>query len=131
MYMIVNLADELLPPLPVGTISLPVYSHVYMKGSSVKKSASSKQGEPGSMENELSGREKLLHDQPELLHQFGMDLLPTMIQVRPPCCSIMDVGADTTLFGLLQSKYLCTLTRCMALVLTDQYAINAYLSLGS
>jgi hypothetical protein len=43
----------------------------------------------------------------------------------------MDVGADTTLFGLLQSKYLCTLTRCMALVLTDQYAINAYLSLGS
>ncbi|TVU13329.1 hypothetical protein EJB05_40379 [Eragrostis curvula] len=81
MYAIVNLADELLPPLPVGTISLPAYSHVYIKGSSVKKSGSSKQGEPGSTENELSGREKLLRDQPELLQQFGMDLLPTMIQV--------------------------------------------------
>ncbi|KAK3145187.1 hypothetical protein QOZ80_4AG0324970 [Eleusine coracana subsp. coracana] len=81
MYAIVNLADELLPPLPAGTISLPLYSHVYTKGSSVKKSAPSKQGEPGSIENELSGREKLLRDQPELLQQFGMNLLPTMIQV--------------------------------------------------
>jgi hypothetical protein len=131
MYAIVNLADELLPPLPVGTISLPVYAHVYMKGSSVKKSASSKQGEPGSTENELSGREKLLHDQPELLQQFGMDLLPTMIQVRSQCCCMINVGADMTLFGLLQSKYSCTFTRCMALVLMDQYATNAYLSLGS
>ncbi|OEL15032.1 E3 ubiquitin-protein ligase UPL3 [Dichanthelium oligosanthes] len=78
---IVKLADELLPPLPVGTISLPMYSDVHIKGSSVKKSTSSKHGEPGSVENELSGREKLLHDQPELLQQFGMDLLPTMAQV--------------------------------------------------
>ncbi|XP_034605412.1 E3 ubiquitin-protein ligase UPL3 isoform X1 [Setaria viridis] len=78
---IVKLADELLPPLPVGTISLPMYSDVHMKGSSVKKSTCSKQGEPGSIENELSGREKLLRDQPELLHQFGMDLLPIMTQV--------------------------------------------------
>ncbi|KAL6839690.1 hypothetical protein ACP4OV_030378 [Aristida adscensionis] len=80
MYEIVKLADELLPPLPAGTISLPLYSHG-MKCSSVKKSASSKQGDPGSTENELSGREKLLRDQPELLQQFGMDLLPTMTQV--------------------------------------------------
>ncbi|XP_062225273.1 E3 ubiquitin-protein ligase UPL3-like isoform X2 [Phragmites australis] len=81
MYAIVNLADELLPPLPVGIISLPAYSHASTKGSSLKKSACSKQGEPSSTENELSGREKLLHDQPELLQQFGMDLLPTMTQV--------------------------------------------------
>lgn len=100
MYAIVNLADELLPPLPVGTISLPLYSHVYMKGSSVKKSTPSKQGESGSTENELSGREKLLRDQPELLQQFGMDLLPTMIQVSSECCCIIDSGADMTLCGL-------------------------------
>lgn len=81
MNEIVKLADELLPSLPVGTISLPVYSGVHMKGCSVKKSTSSKQGEHGSTANELSGREKLLRDQPELLQQFGMDLLPTMTQV--------------------------------------------------
>lgn len=81
MNEIVKLADELLPSLPVGTISLPVYSSVHMKGCSVKKSTSSKQGEHGSTANELSGREKLLRDQPELLQQFGMDLLPTMTQV--------------------------------------------------
>ncbi|WVZ84708.1 hypothetical protein U9M48_031703 [Paspalum notatum var. saurae] len=80
MNEIVKLADELLPPLPVGTISLPMYSNVHMKGS-VKKSPSIKQGEAGSIENKLSGREKLLCDQPELLQQFGMDLLPTMTQV--------------------------------------------------
>ncbi|KAJ1270393.1 hypothetical protein BS78_06G049000 [Paspalum vaginatum] len=80
MNEIVKLADELLPHLPVGTISLPMYSNVHMKGS-VKKSSSSKQGEAGSIQNKLSGREKLLRDQPELLQQFGMDLLPTMTQV--------------------------------------------------
>ena len=81
MNEIVKLADELLPPLPVGTISLPMYSDVHMKGSSVKKSTSSKQSEHGSTGNELSGREKLLRDRPEILQQFGMDLLPTMTQV--------------------------------------------------
>lgn len=42
---------------------------------------SGKQDENSSMENETSAREKLLHDQPELLQQFGMDLLPILIQV--------------------------------------------------
>ncbi|GJN12971.1 hypothetical protein PR202_ga31300 [Eleusine coracana subsp. coracana] len=111
MYAIVNLADELLPPLPAGTISLPLYSHVYTKGSSVKKSAPSKQGEPGSIENELSGREKLLRDQPELLQQFGMNLLPTMIQVygssvngpiRHKCLSV--IGKLIFLAGILAWK---------------------------
>lgn len=86
MYEIVNLADELLPPLPAGTISLPAHSHVFMKGSSVKKPGSSKQGESGSTDIKVSGREKLLRDQPELLQQFGMDILPTMIQVSPLVC---------------------------------------------
>ncbi|VAH25387.1 unnamed protein product [Triticum turgidum subsp. durum] len=81
MYEIVNLADELLPPLPAGTISLPAHSHVFMKGSSVKKPGSSKQGESASTDIKVSGREKLLRDQPELLQQFGMDILPTMTQV--------------------------------------------------
>ncbi|KAM0865193.1 hypothetical protein ACQ4PT_043424 [Festuca glaucescens] len=81
MYEIVNLADALLPPLPAGIISLPAHSHVFMKGSSVRRPASSKQGEPGSIDITVSGREKLLRDQPELLQQFGMDILPTMTQV--------------------------------------------------
>ncbi|CAM0907851.1 unnamed protein product [Alopecurus aequalis] len=80
MYEIVNLADALLPPLPVGIISLPA-SHVLMKGSSIRRPASSKHGEAASLDTELSGREKLLRDQPELLQQFGMDILPTMTQV--------------------------------------------------
>uniref|UniRef100_A0ACD5WNH9 Uncharacterized protein n=1 Tax=Avena sativa TaxID=4498 RepID=A0ACD5WNH9_AVESA len=79
MYEIVNLADQLLPPLPVGTISLP--ANVFMKGSSIRRPAPSKQGESGSIDLEVSGREKLLRDQPELLQQFGMDILPTMTQV--------------------------------------------------
>nr|CAD1844208.1 unnamed protein product [Ananas comosus var. bracteatus] len=84
IYEIVNLADELLPSLPQGTISLPICYNVLVKGSSVKKSPavnSGKQDENSSMENETSAREKLLHDQPELLQQFGMDLLPILIQV--------------------------------------------------
>ncbi|KAM0853504.1 hypothetical protein ACQ4PT_051008 [Festuca glaucescens] len=81
MYEIVNLADALLPPLPAGLISLPAHSHVFMKGSSVRRPASSKQGESGSIDIAVSGREKLLRDQPELLQQFGMDVLPTMTQV--------------------------------------------------
>ncbi|KAF0930868.1 hypothetical protein E2562_035966 [Oryza meyeriana var. granulata] len=85
MYEIVNLADELLPPLPFGIISLPAYSHVSVKGSSVKK-PSGKKGESGSIGNEVSGREKLLHDHPELLQQFGIDLLPIMTQVY--CSSV-------------------------------------------
>lgn len=31
---------------------------------------------------EISAREKLLNDQPELLQQFGMDLLPVLVQVH-------------------------------------------------
>lgn len=84
IFEIVNLADELLPPLPQGTISLPQCSSFLMKGSAAKKSSTSSSGKEedtnGTM-HEISAREKLLQDQPELLQQFGMDLLPVLIQV--------------------------------------------------
>lgn len=79
-----NLADELLPPLPEGTISLPV-NLTFVKGSSVKKSSPCIVENPNdatdAVKNVISAREKLIHDQPELLRQFGMDLLPVLIQV--------------------------------------------------
>jgi len=80
MFEIVSLADDLLPHMPARIIKLRTYYHAY-KGSSTKKSASIKQEGAGSTGNERSGRERLLREQPELLQQFGMDLLPTMTQV--------------------------------------------------
>ncbi|XP_038982263.1 E3 ubiquitin-protein ligase UPL3-like [Phoenix dactylifera] len=84
IYEIVNLADELLPPLPEGTISLRIFYNILMKGSAAKKppaASSHKQEETNGVKNEVSSHEKLLHDQPELLQQFGMDLLPVLTQV--------------------------------------------------
>ncbi|KAL0454085.1 UNVERIFIED_CONTAM: E3 ubiquitin-protein ligase UPL3 [Sesamum latifolium] len=86
IFEIVNLANELLPPLPQGTISLPASSSLFVKGSLSKKghagSSSGKQEDSnGSGTQEASVREKLLNDQPELLQQFGMDLLPVLIQI--------------------------------------------------
>nr|XP_043626626.1 E3 ubiquitin-protein ligase UPL3 [Erigeron canadensis] len=83
IFEIVNLANELLPPLPNGTITLPT-SNVFVKGSLLKKSptgSSSKQEESSGGAPDVSAREKLLTDQPELLQQFGMDLLPVLIQI--------------------------------------------------
>ncbi|KAJ1277415.1 hypothetical protein BS78_04G002400 [Paspalum vaginatum] len=80
VFEIVSLADDLLPHMSTRIITLPTYYHAY-KGSSTKKPASVKQDGAGSAENERSGRERLLREHPELLQQFGMDLLPTMTQV--------------------------------------------------
>ncbi|XP_062217886.1 E3 ubiquitin-protein ligase UPL3-like [Phragmites australis] len=80
MFEIVSLADDLLPYMPVRIINLPRYYHAY-KGSSTKKPASIRQDGASSTENDRSGRERLLREHPELLQQFGMDLLPTMTQV--------------------------------------------------
>jgi E3 ubiquitin-protein ligase TRIP12 len=88
IFEIVNLANELLPPLPQGTISLPSSSNLFVKGSVVKKSSagsSGKQEDSNGNVPEVSAREKLLNDQPELLQQFGMDLLPVLIQVSFWC----------------------------------------------
>ncbi|XP_077221227.1 E3 ubiquitin-protein ligase UPL3-like [Tasmannia lanceolata] len=84
IFEIVNLADELLPPLPQGIILLPTCSNFLVKGSAVKKypaSSSSNQEDTNGIIAEVSAREKLLHDQPEILLQFGMDLLPVLIQI--------------------------------------------------
>ncbi|PKA56014.1 E3 ubiquitin-protein ligase UPL3 [Apostasia shenzhenica] len=81
IYEIVNLADELLPPLPQGTISIPVCSNVKSAGQKTSGSSSGKQNEASEKKNENSAREKLLQDQPELLQQFGMDLLPILTQI--------------------------------------------------
>ncbi|KAF8406608.1 hypothetical protein HHK36_008697 [Tetracentron sinense] len=83
IFEIVNLANELLPPLPQGTISLPTCSSLLVKGSVGNKSPSSSSGKQdvNGTVPEVSAREKLLHDQPELLQQFGMDILPVLIQI--------------------------------------------------
>ncbi|KAE8724707.1 E3 ubiquitin-protein ligase UPL3 [Hibiscus syriacus] len=84
IFEIVNLANELLPPLPQGTISIPASSSIFVKGSIVMKSpASSSNKQENTDENapEVSAREKLLRDQPELLQQFGVDLLPVLMQI--------------------------------------------------
>ncbi|XP_058090942.1 E3 ubiquitin-protein ligase UPL3-like isoform X2 [Magnolia sinica] len=84
IFEIVNLADELLPPLPQGMISLPACSNYLIRGSAAKKSPASssvKQDDANGTMPEISAREKLLREQPELLQQFGMDLLPVLIQI--------------------------------------------------
>ncbi|XP_059653991.1 E3 ubiquitin-protein ligase UPL3-like [Cornus florida] len=84
IFEIVNLANELLPPLPQGIISLPASTNLFVKGSLSKKStvsSSGKQEDTNGGVPEVSTREKLLNDQPELLQQFGMDILPVLIQI--------------------------------------------------
>ncbi|KAJ9550431.1 hypothetical protein OSB04_014476 [Centaurea solstitialis] len=78
IFEIVNLTNELLPPLPQGIISLPASSSLFVKLSLSKKSPAGKQEETN---DEISVREKLLNEQPELLQQFGLDLLPVLIQI--------------------------------------------------
>ncbi|KAL9244856.1 hypothetical protein vseg_018577 [Gypsophila vaccaria] len=84
IFEIVKLANELLPPLPQGTISLPATSDLFVGGPLLKKSpnsSSNTQAELNGNTQDASAREKLLRDQPEFLHQFGMDLLPVLIQI--------------------------------------------------
>ncbi|KAK1397665.1 HECT-type E3 ubiquitin transferase [Heracleum sosnowskyi] len=82
IFEIVNLANELLPPLPRGTISLPPSSSVFVKGSLTKvPPVVSSEEQDDSIGSESSPREKLLIEQPELLQKFGMDLLPVLIQI--------------------------------------------------
>ncbi|KAL5064294.1 hypothetical protein RYX36_026031 [Vicia faba] len=83
IFEIVNLANELLPPLPQGTISLPTSTN-FVKGPVIKKSpagSSAQQEDTNGNPPEISAREKLLNEHPELLKQFGMDLLPVLIQI--------------------------------------------------
>ncbi|KAL0356582.1 UNVERIFIED_CONTAM: E3 ubiquitin-protein ligase UPL3 [Sesamum calycinum] len=84
IFEIVNLANELLPPLPQGTISLPASSGLFVRGSFPKKGhvgSSGKQEDSNGNIHDVSTREKLMNDQPALLLQFGMDLLPVLVQI--------------------------------------------------
>ncbi|XP_078448275.1 HECT ubiquitin protein ligase family protein KAK [Wolffia australiana] len=84
IFEIMNLADALLPPLPHGMITVPSSINVFTKGSTMRRSSassSSKLNSSSSTPVEISAREKLLQDQPELLQQFGVDLLPLLIKV--------------------------------------------------
>ncbi|KAF3796452.1 E3 ubiquitin-protein ligase [Nymphaea thermarum] len=84
IFEIVNLANELLPPLPQGTISLPNSSNFFGKGLVGKRSFSgstTKQEDTNGASSDASVRERLFQEQPELLQQFGMDLLPVLVQV--------------------------------------------------
>ncbi|CAN8276728.1 unnamed protein product [Cochlearia groenlandica] len=80
IFEIVNLANELLPALPEGVISLPTSSNTFVKGSCQKKSSPSTSGKQEDA-LKVSPREKLLNDQPDLLKQFGLDLLPVLVQI--------------------------------------------------
>lgn len=63
---------------------MPSSFNLFMKGPIVKKSSGSSSGKPEDTSGsapEVSAREKLLNEQPGLLQQFGMDLLPVLIQV--------------------------------------------------
>ena len=82
MYEIVSLINELLPPLPQGTIC-PLVSYGIQSKSSLGKhslggSTSKKEDTSGTMP-EISAQETLFHDQPELLAQFGIDLFPVLV----------------------------------------------------
>lgn len=84
MYEIVSLINELLPPLPQGTI-FPSASYGIQSKSSLGKhslgSSTAKQDDMSGTVPEISAREMLFRDQPELLAQFGMDLFPVLVQV--------------------------------------------------
>lgn len=80
IFEIVNLANELLPPLPEGSISLPTSANTLVKGSGQKNSSPSTSGKQDDSLR-VSPKEKLLSDQPELLQQFGLDLLPVLVQI--------------------------------------------------
>ncbi|KAL3514996.1 hypothetical protein ACH5RR_021898 [Cinchona calisaya] len=84
IFEIMSLANELLPTLPQGTISLPASTNLFIKGSYAKKSpgsSSSKHEDLNGNSQEVSARGKLFIDHPELLQQFGIDLLPVLIQI--------------------------------------------------
>ncbi|KAK4437635.1 E3 ubiquitin-protein ligase UPL3 [Sesamum alatum] len=84
IFEIVNLANELLPPLPEGTISLPVSNSLFVRGSFPRKGhvgSSGKQEDSDGNIHDVTAHEKLMNDQPALLLQFGMDLLPVLVQI--------------------------------------------------
>ena len=84
MYEIVSLINELLPPLPQGTICPPVSYGIQSKSSlgkhSLGSSTAKKEDTSGTVP-EISAQETPFHDQPELLAQFGIDIFLVLVQV--------------------------------------------------
>uniref|UniRef100_A0A5B6ZVH1 HECT-type E3 ubiquitin transferase n=1 Tax=Davidia involucrata TaxID=16924 RepID=A0A5B6ZVH1_DAVIN len=109
IFEIVNLADEILPPLPEETLSLLTCSTFQMKGSIGKKSPacySGKVEDTNGTSPEVSPCEKIFHDQPDLLQQFGMDLLPILVQIHG---STMNVQVRHKCFFVIgKLMYFCT-----------------------
>ncbi|CBI17334.3 unnamed protein product, partial [Vitis vinifera] len=127
IFEIVNLADELLPPLPEGTISHLNYSSFQMRSSAGEKSPSSGSGKEeitnGSMP-EASAREKLLCDQPKFLQQFGVDLLPVLVQVYGSTVNVQVRNKCLSVIGKLM--YFCTAD--MILSLLNSTNISSFLA---
>lgn len=88
LYEIVTLVNELLPPLPDAQGASVASSS---NGQSASRSAGRRYSTvtiAGKVEDpvveapaEVSNRETLLRNQPELLVQFGIDLFPVLVQV--------------------------------------------------
>ncbi|KAI5073229.1 hypothetical protein GOP47_0011242 [Adiantum capillus-veneris] len=72
LYEIVTLVNELLPPMP--QLIMPLNGVTISRSNSARKGSSTKS-------DDVSLREKLLQDRPNLLAQFGKDLFPVLIQV--------------------------------------------------
>ncbi|BBM99900.1 E3 ubiquitin-protein ligase TRIP12 [Marchantia polymorpha subsp. ruderalis] len=89
LYEIVTLVNELLPPMPdalagaTGALSSNGVAggRVSRKYSTVINAAKAELEQRGHESADVGIREKLLHDQPELLVQFGVDLFPVLVQV--------------------------------------------------
>ncbi|WZZ77041.1 hypothetical protein YC2023_088411 [Brassica napus] len=81
IFEIVYLANELLPPLPQGVISLPTAGTNTLVKSSGQKNPSPSTSGKREDSLKVSPRQNLLSDQPELLQQFGLDLLPVLVQL--------------------------------------------------
>ncbi|KAL3701580.1 hypothetical protein R1sor_019602 [Riccia sorocarpa] len=89
LYEIVTLVNELLPPMPdtvVGGASASSSNGVSMtrasrKYSTVINTTKAEVEQRGQESTDVGVREKLLHDRPELLVQFGVDLFPVLVQV--------------------------------------------------
>lgn len=77
----------------------------------ISPSSSGKQDESNGNAQEVSPREKLLNEQPELLRQFGMDLLPVLIQVI--YCFAFDLRSHQFVLTLATNK------KCCLLILSD------------
>lgn len=84
LYEIVSLVNELLPPLPDSTICLVGQAEVkhQRRRASIKGTeGGSTEEESGEKVSEVSVKEKLLMEEPDLLEGFGKDLFPVMMQV--------------------------------------------------